>query len=68
MTSNIQYRYQKNQQEVIYIKEYNIVLTNEVSEFYENLSKLLKKPVEEVICENLSKNMDLMITVLSLPK
>ncbi len=49
---------------MIYIKEYKIVLTEEISEFYENLSIFQKKPVEEVLKENLVRNKDLMINIL----
>ena len=51
-----------------FIKEYRVVLSDEVSAFYENLSKFLKKPVEEVLSENLSKNMELLKTVLAQSK
>lgn len=43
-------------------------MNDEVSEFYENLSKFLKRPVEEVLNENLSKNIDMLRTVLSQSK
>lgn len=39
-------------------------MNDEVAAFYENLSKFLKKPVEEVLSENLSKNMELLKTVI----
>lgn len=39
-------------------------MNDEVSAFYENLSKFLKKPVEEVLDENLSKNMELLKTMI----
>lgn len=53
---------------MIYIKEYKIVLTDEISEFYENLSMFQKKPVEEILKESLIKNKDLMMTILTLSK
>lgn len=58
----------KNPQEGDIIKEYKIVLTDEVSEFYENLSKFLKKPVEEILTENLVKNKDLLTGILLSPR
>lgn len=43
-------------------------MNDEVEAFYENLSKFLKKPVEDVLTENLTKNMDLLRMVLIQPE
>ncbi len=50
------------------MKEYKVVLTDEVAAFYENLSRFLKRPVEEILAENLIKNKDLLTSLLLPPR
>ncbi len=57
----------KKLQEGDIIKEYRVVLNDDVSEFYENLSRFLNRPIEEILTENLVKNMDLLTSVLLSP-
>jgi len=55
-------------QEGDFIKEYKVVLTDEVAAFYENLSRFLKRPVDEILAENLIKNKDLLTSLLLPPR
>lgn len=43
-------------------------MNDEVAAFYESLSRFLKVPVEQVLNENLSKNMELLKIVFSQQK
>lgn len=51
---------------MINIKEYKIKLDNKSEKFYENLSKFLNRPVEEILEDTLVRNIELMNKVMDI--
>lgn len=46
------------------IKEYTVKLNENVSNFYEDFSKILKSPVENILEDVLKKNVETMMKLL----